>query len=110
MRLLLLVPLVYVGLGVVLVLSRNRIIFPVRDKTSGRPDQFHVGNAIEVNIPTGDGAVLAGWLLQPVPPRDGPTPVLVWFHGNAETVAALASELTAFRPPGVAVLAVDYRG
>ena len=114
LRLLVLVAAVYVGLGLVLFLAKNRVIFPIRGGPAGVPAQFGIRDGQAVMIETGDGARLAGWFLPAVPPPSAPpggrSPVLVWFHGNAETVAAIASVLRAFRPSGVAVLAVEYRG
>jgi len=63
-----------------------------------------------VVIPVGDGVTLSAWMLPAVPAPPGRAPVVVWFHGNGETVAGLAPVLRDFRPPGVALLAVEYRG
>ena len=112
LRLLVLLAAVYVGLGLVLFLAKNRVIFPIRGGPAGEPARFGIRDGQAVVIETGDGVRLAGWFLPaaPAPPAGGRAPVLVWFHGNAETVAAIASVLREFRPAGVAVLAVEYRG
>jgi fermentation-respiration switch protein FrsA (DUF1100 family) len=109
-RILILLACVYVGLGFVLFFARNRIIFPARGGEAGEPARFGIKDGQAVTIETGDGNHLAGWFLPAVPPAVFRAPVLVWFHGNGETVAGLASVLSAFRPAGVALLAVDYRG
>lgn len=109
LRLLTLLAAVYLGLGLVLFLARNRVIFPIRGGPAGDPVRFGIRDGTAVTIEAGGGARLSGWLL-PAVPAAARSPVLVWFHGNAETVAALAPILREFRPPGVAVLAVDYRG
>jgi len=111
-RLLVLAATVYVGLGLVLFLARNRIIFPIHGGPAGEPARFGISDGQAITIATADGAHLAGWFLpaSPAPAGGGRAPALVWFHGNAETVAAIAPILREFRPNGVAVLAVDYRG
>ena len=48
--------------------------------------------------------------LPPRPAPSQPAPGLVWFPGNAETVASLAPVVRELRPPGVGVLILDYRG
>ncbi len=84
----------YAVVGLVLFLSRDRIVFPIRGGGIAPPRDGEL-----VAIPV-DGAVLKGWLL----PGNGP--VLLWFHGNGETVLGLGDLLRRFRP----VLAIDYRG
>src|SRR5258705_905704 len=72
-----------------------------------------------------DGTRLAGWYL---PAEDGagrrrtapsdadlrrPTPssaALLWFYGNGETIGAIWPVIRDFRPPGAALLVVDYPG
>src|SRR5207249_1721935 len=53
-----------------------------------------------------------GWYLPPAPapPAGAKAPGLVWFYGNAETVTALAPVIRSLRPPGTALLILDYRG
>jgi fermentation-respiration switch protein FrsA (DUF1100 family) len=96
----------YAAVCLALFLSRNRVVFPIRGGGLGMRD----GEIVTVPVDGGD--TLVAWLLPahapaPAPP---PAPVLVWFHGNGETVAGLAPLLREFQPPGVALLAVDYRG
>jgi len=110
LRLLLLALLAYAALVLVVYLARHRLVFPARGGPSGTPAQFRIADGELVAIPTGDGATLGAWFLRSpdaAAPRAG---VVVWFHGNGETVAGLAPVLQAFRVPGVALLAVDYRG
>src|SRR5258705_232916 len=72
-----------------------------------------------------DGTRLAGWYL---PAEDGagrrrtapsdadlrrPTPssaALLWFYGNGETIGSIWPVIRDFRPPGAALLVVDYPG
>jgi len=54
--------------------------------------------------------MLRGWYLPPRPAPPTTAPGLVWFPGNAETVASLAPLIRELRPPGVGMLILDYRG
>lgn len=58
-----------------------------------------------------DGAHLHGWYFPatPTPPTDR-APALIWFHGNGETVHGLEPVFAVLRPPGIALITVDYRG
>lgn len=97
---LLLAAIGYAVVGLVLFSSRDRIVFPIRGGGIAPPRDGELAL-----IPV-DGAVLKGWLL-PGPERG---PLLLWFHGNGETVLGLGSLLHEFKADGFALLAVDYRG
>jgi fermentation-respiration switch protein FrsA (DUF1100 family) len=85
-------------------------VVPIRGGLAGPPQRFGFAQGESVTIPTADGARLTGWLLPPAEPTPKPWTVLLWFHGNGETVAGLAPVLRAFQPPRAALLALDYRG
>src|SRR2546425_1236959 len=78
-RLLVLAATVYVGLGFVLFLARNRIIFPIHGGPAGEPAQFGISDGQAIAIATADGAHLAGWFLpaSPAPAGGGRAPALV---------------------------------
>lgn len=105
----------YVAICFLLVLSRNRLIFPSPKSVTPEPRLAGIADGEKVAIATADGERLVGWFL---PPRRGGTdatgsgrdPALLWFHGNYETVGSLAPILGEFRPEGAALLVVDYRG
>ncbi len=101
---------VYVAACAVLYLLRERVVFPMRGGLAGPPQRFGFPNGESVAIATADGARINGWLLPPPQPTPKPWTVLLWFHGNGETVAALAPVLRAFQHPHAALLALDYRG
>jgi uncharacterized protein len=90
----------YVLLCVVLYLSRDRLVFPIRGGGIVKP---YDGDLVEVPVP---GAIVRGWHL-PGPPAG---PVLLWFHGNGETVHGLGDLLRAFKADDFGLIAVDYRG
>lgn len=102
--------LAYAALCLVVYLARNRMVFPIRGGPAGDPQRFGLTKGESVTLPTADGAQLAGWFVPPAEPTPAPRPVLIWFHGNGETVAGLADVLKAFQPAHAALLAVDYRG
>ncbi len=82
--------------------SRARLIPPVQ---AGIPD----GEIVDVT--TADGVHLRGWYLPPNPrPTTGGAPGLLWFYGNMENVSGLAPIVRWLRPPGIALLILDYRG
>ena len=65
-----------------------------------------------VEVTTEDGITLRGWYLPPDPPpgRGSRAPGLIWFYGNFETIGGIAPILREFRPPGIGMLVLDYRG
>lgn len=82
---------------------RVRLIDP---QAAGIPD------GRRVSVTASDGVKLRGWYLPPSPnpgPRT-PAPGLLWFYGNMETVSGLGPIIRELRPPGVALLILDYRG
>lgn len=83
--------------------SRTRLIPPSQ---AGIPD----GEIVEVTA--GDGVRLRGWYLpaSPDPGTSSAAPGLLWFYGNMETVSGLAPIIRWLRPPGTALLILDYRG
>lgn len=90
----------YAVLCLVLYASRDRIAFPIRGGGIVKP---YDGELVEVPVP---GAIVRGWHL-PGPPAG---PVLLWFHGNGETVHGLGDLLRAFKADDFGLIAVDYRG
>ena len=101
---------VYIAACIGLYLMRNRLVFPLRGGLAGPPHRYGVANGEAVAITTADGARLTGWLLSPPEPTPKPWTVVLWFHGNGETVAGLAPIFRAFQHPHAALLALDYRG
>lgn len=100
----------YMAICVIVLLARNRLIFPIRGGPAGGPQLYHFPDGESVTIGTADGARLGGWFLPPAQLTTKPWPALLWFHGNGETVAGLASVLREFRPAHAALLAMDFRG
>lgn len=98
----------YFLLTAILWLIQHRLTFPA--PRAPLPDPVRVGlpDAEPLTLSMRDGTRLAGWYLPPG--LSAPFPALLWFYGNNETIAAIAPVLRDFRPPGTAVLVVDYPG
>lgn len=103
---------VYVAVVALLWLAQERLAFPA--PRSGLPDPASRGmpDGRLVAATTADGVTLRGWYLPPAPPPPpgGRAPGLIWFPGNAETIAHLAPFVRDLRPAGTGVLILDYRG
>lgn len=104
--------LVYVVLVVIVWLFQERIAFPA--PRAPLPDPKRVGiDGERIELVTRSGTKLVGWFLPPRADRGGqrrPSPSVLWFYGNAETIATIWPILRDFQPPGAALLVVDYPG
>jgi len=93
-----------VVLGVLLLiwLFQERMIFfprPLEHRPAQRP------NVEEITIPVTDGVRLRGWLVKG---KGTPTPLVIYFGGNAEEVSWLGEASGDFA--GWSLLLVNYRG
>lgn len=90
-------------------LLQDRIAFPA--PSFPLPDPATVGfpDGERIALTMGDGTPLVGWYLPP-PASASPAPGVLWFYGNGETIGAIWPILRDFRPPGAALLVVDYPG
>jgi len=98
--------LAYAILVGILYLNQRRLVFPV-DPTPPVLAAAGVPGAREVRLITADGLDLLAWYL---PPPDGTAPVIVQFHGNANTIQARADWLRAYASAGYGALFPEYRG
>lgn len=91
---------------------QDRLAFPAPKGPLPAPSRVGIPDGQLVSVVTADGVTLRGWYLPPNPlPSEGTSsPGLIWFYGNMETVGGIAPILRDFRPPGVGMLALDYRG
>jgi hypothetical protein len=90
---------------------QERIAFPA--PRAALPDPARVlGYGEQVELVMHDGTRLAGWYLPPRAAEDGEgaSAALLWFYGNGETIGAIWPVIRDFRPPGAALLVVDYPG
>jgi hypothetical protein len=104
-----------IGYGVLCVIVwriQARLALPGGHTPLPPPSALGMSDGEIVTARTVDGVELHGWYLPPNPKPAGgaKAPGLIWFYGNGESVGAIAPILKALRPPGVGVLALDYRG
>jgi fermentation-respiration switch protein FrsA (DUF1100 family) len=102
----------YVALVVLAWRFQERVAFPAPRGPLPEPSDRDLPDGQRVAVTTADGVQLYGWFLPPAP---APTesrgaPGVLWFYGNAETVGDLAPIVRELRPPGTALLILDYRG
>src|SRR2546426_1891815 len=104
--------LAYTLLLLVAWLFQDRLAFPAPRAKMPDPKRVGVENGERVELVSGDGTKLVGWYLRAVDLHrpSPPSPALLWFYGNGETVAAIWPIVREFQPPGTAVLVLDYPG
>ncbi|MGB6350466.1 MAG: alpha/beta hydrolase [Pseudolabrys sp.] len=103
--LLILVVLGYGGLLTLMyVFQRSLMYFPDLTRTS--PAAAGLPQAEEITLTSSDGETLVAWY---VPPR-GAKPVVIYFQGNAEGLAARVGRFTWLTADGTGLLALCYRG
>jgi pimeloyl-ACP methyl ester carboxylesterase len=90
-------------------LTQERVLFyPVRLARETRAFiRDHVPEAEELTLAAQDGVTLHGWLLRARSP--GPSPLLIYFGGNAEEVSGMIPEARRHLA-GWSVALVNYRG
>ena len=97
--------LTYGGLlALMYVFQRALMYFP--DTTRIAPAQAGLPQAQEVALQSADGETLIAWH---VPPR-GDKPVVIYFQGNAEGLAARVERFSWLTADGTGLLALAYRG
>jgi fermentation-respiration switch protein FrsA (DUF1100 family) len=98
----------YVAISILLWAFQERITFPApRDPLPDPHAVLGYGERIELQMR--DGTRLRGWYLPARTAKD-PSAALLWFYGNGETVGAIWPVIRDFRPPGAALLVIDYPG
>jgi uncharacterized protein len=86
------------------VAQRSMQYFPDRSRTS--PATAGLPAAQEVVLDSADGARVIVWH---VPPR-GPSPVVLYFHGNGGSLAWRAERFRQLTADGTGLVALSYRG
>jgi fermentation-respiration switch protein FrsA (DUF1100 family) len=104
--------LVYVLLAVLAWKLQDRLAFPAPRSPLPLPATFGITDGTIVSVTTTDSVTLRGWYLPPSPAPDSAekAPAIIWFYGNMETVEGIAPSIIRFRPPGMGLLVLDYRG
>ena len=91
-------------LALMYVFQRALLYFP--DSARRPPAQAGLPQAQEVTLTSSDGEKLLAWF---VPPR-GDKPLVLYFQGNAEGLAARAGRFSWLIADGTGLLALCYRG
>ncbi len=99
---------VYLGIGLLLYVSQERMIFsptiPTREIESTPREH---GMAFDpVVFTTDDGECLSGWFV----PAPKPRATLLFHHGNAGNISHRLESVRLFHDLGLAVFIFDYRG
>ena len=102
--------LVFGGLYLLLIAGvamgqRGMIFHP--DTTRSDPAEADVPEMVPVPLKADDGWPVTGWY---APPRGPNKPTVVFFHGNAGTIASRAFKARALLDAGHGVFLVEYRG
>ncbi len=92
-------------IGLMFFLQRNLMYIAGSEKPS--LEQAGIVGLEEAVVQTEDDFILYGWYKAPAS-KDKPT--IVWFHGNASTVAITAMRAQPYIKAGYGLLAVEYRG
>ena len=91
-----------IGYAILVVLGwlfQERLAFPAPRAPVPDPKRLGIANGERIEVVTKDGTRLAGWYLSPALHRPAPpSPALLWFYGNGETIASLAPILRDFHP------------
>jgi uncharacterized protein len=95
----------YIGLvGALYFSQRSLMYFPTAKRTA--PADAGLPQAQEVVLDTTDGEKVLAWH---VPPQ-AEKPVIIFFHGNADTLAGRAGRFREITAAGVGLLALSFRG
>jgi fermentation-respiration switch protein FrsA (DUF1100 family) len=103
--LLIVIPVVYCGLVAGLYFGQQRMMYPASTLRTA-PADAGLPNAEEVVLTTADGERVIAWHVPPV----GEKPVVIFFHGNGDTLAGRARRFRELTASGVGLIAVSFRG
>lgn len=95
----------YAALCVGLYSAQRKLVFPplgphISAKAAGFPE------AQEILVPTSDGETLVAWYVAP----KGDKPLVVYFHGNGDTLSWRSNRDRLLVADGTGLLALSYRG
>ena len=86
------------------LLQRHLMYFP--DPVRTPPELFDLKNVEEITFETPDGAKLISWWTKAKPGR----PTILYFHGNAGTLATRAERIRKYQEQGYGLFMMTYRG
>jgi uncharacterized protein len=97
------VALAIIGLG---ANRLQRVLMYVPDTERVSPQAAGLINVEEISLKTDDGAQVLAWWSRAKPGQ----PTLLYFHGNAGSLATRSERLKLYQDAGVGVLMMTYRG
>jgi len=97
--------LAYGGAVAFMYAYQSRLMYP-GSEAAPPPQSIGLAQVREVRIETHDGLQLLAWWQAPAPGR----PVVLYFHGNAGSLAARAVKFATFAEAGYGLLMPAYRG
>lgn len=98
--------LVYLGGLVILYVKQRDMLFPIPPVGRTAPAAAGLPEAEEHVLTTSDGEKVIVWH---VPARDG-RPVILFFHGNGDTLAGRVSRFRLLISDGTGLVALSFRG
>jgi dipeptidyl aminopeptidase/acylaminoacyl peptidase len=98
---------IWVGLTAAIAASQSRLLFNPNVKREVDRPRSSGHRTRPIVLRAADGTKLSGWLMKPA--VVGPHPAVVYFGGRSEEVSWVARDAGKLFP-GMAVLAVNYRG
>lgn len=102
--------LIYIGWCALLYFMQDSMMFP-RAYAMGMSDHRTLyDNPTRLARPHEDGEVEAMLLLAPNATAETPAPLVVFCHGNGETIDFLTDDVQGYHDMGVSVLLPEYRG
>ena len=102
-----LLSMIWLGLSAAMATNQRRLVFNPTIKREVDHPRSAGHRTRSVVIRAGDGTRLSGWLMTPQVP--GPHPGIIYFGGRSEEVSWVVRDAAKLFP-GMAVLAVNYRG
>ncbi|HUF10925.1 MAG TPA: alpha/beta hydrolase [Rhodothermales bacterium] len=100
----------YLVIVIVLWGTQERTALPGPLRPLPEPRSLGFADGQRVTVIAYDRTELHGWYLPPENGAGKQAPGLLWFYGNMETVGVLADVFEFLKPPGMGLLALDYRG
>ncbi len=95
----------YAAIVVLVFLLQRQMMYPAGGVMT-TPAEVGLSDVEEISVTTKDGLKLRSWYAAPAPGR----PTVVYFHGNAGTIADRAHKARLFAGAGIGMLLVEYRG
>lgn len=95
----------YVVIAGIMFFAQRSLMYPA-GRELATPTEAGLPQAQEILVTTDDGLTLRSWYIRP----QGDNPTIIYFHGNAGTIADRSYKARVFARPGYGVLLAEYRG